>query len=102
MPNSIAKVHDNLLKSQLEKSDTGFLTARNIQGFSVSKAGYLISIDILTTLYPSVSEGLMYWGMIRPNDARLEYMIVSKRGLIEAATEKISNKLRIDVKSLLT
>ena len=53
-------------------------------------------VDITVTMYPSLEEGLMFWGMIRPAYKKFEYLVVSSKGIIEGATEKIAGKLRIE------
>mmetsp|Transcript_5299 Transcript_5299/g.4494 ORF Transcript_5299/g.4494 Transcript_5299/m.4494 type:complete len:91 (+) Transcript_5299:1244-1516(+) len=90
MPKSIGQVHDLLLKTQLQRGEEELTKIKRVETFIMNKAGLLQPVDLMITMYPSLEEGLMFWGMIRPSHRKHEYIIVSSSGIIDGATERIS------------
>lgn len=72
---------------------------KRIDNFVVNKQGNLLPAEILTTIFPSLNEGLRAWGMFRITQPKNEYIIISSKGVIDAATERISSMAKLNLNS---
>ena len=95
MTKSIRGLHDGLLKKKLKDSEKVFEFSQ-FEVCGVNHDGYVIPLQTTVTLYPSISEGLLFWGMMRPITSYPEFIIFDDLGNIEGATEMISKELNLN------
>ena len=78
---------------QLSVSDGHSFNQNVKQGYGYSHEGYLIPINILSDIFPIMTDGIYIMMMIRPIPLSNDYLLVRENGDIESPTKNIAEKL---------
>lgn len=77
MPPVYRGVHDTLMKRKMESSET-LIKFSYVNSFALKSNGCLMPIRLLVTTYPYLDNGLVFWGMMRPVQTSLDYLIADE------------------------
>jgi len=65
MPTVFRSMHDELMKPKMESSET-LIKFSYVNSFALKVTGRILPVRLLVTTFPYLSNGLVFWGMLRP------------------------------------
>ena len=95
MPKFFRKRHQKFLTQYLHSRKERIFNTQQIR-FGCSKKGYALPINLYISTYPSLQEGLYYFGIMRPVKDFKQYILISNNGHIDCCTEEVATELGIE------
>ena len=93
------KMHDKFIIKKLESVDT-MSKSKYYATFAFYKQKYIYPVNILVSLFPWLTDGLFFSGIIRPIKTKLEYILLEEQGYIDSYSKLLITKLNLPNTSL--
>ena len=94
MPNFLRKRHQGFLVHYLTSRKTTLFNSQR-RTFGKSKKGHIFPINIYVSVYPSLENGLAYFGIVRPIKEFKQYILLTNNGYVDSCTEDVLQELSI-------
>jgi len=94
MPNFLRKRHQGFLVRYLTSRKTTLFNSQR-RTFGKTKKGHIFPINIYVSVYPSLENGLSYFGIVRPIKEFKQYILLTNNGYVDSCTEDVLQELSI-------
>jgi len=96
MPNFLRKRHQSILLKYLTTTKESLFNNQR-RSFGYTKKGHIFPLNIYLSVYPSLKNGLLYFGILRPINEFREYILLTNNGYIDGCTEIIASQLSLNL-----